>query len=158
MGTVSELADAQKNGNLQTANAVVNRMRTEFGKPEINNSEIAIQAMGNELMRVFRQVGASEHETKDWQAKFNAAKGSPEQLKGALKVGGELLKGRLEAMQDQWDRGMGNEQRAANGLPKIEFPLLSEKSKAALSKLGVVGAGIPLSSAERAGCCSQSAA
>jgi hypothetical protein len=31
MGTVSELVDAQKNGNLQTANAVVNRLRTELG-------------------------------------------------------------------------------------------------------------------------------
>jgi hypothetical protein len=137
MGTVSELADALKNGNLQTANAVVNRIRTEFGKPEINNTEIAIQAMGNELMRVFRQVGAAQHEVESWEKKFNAAKGSPEQLNGALKVAGELLKGRLEAVNDQWKRGMGTEN---------DYPVLSDKSKAALAKIGVVGAGIPLSS------------
>lgn len=151
MGTVSELTDALKNNNVQRANALVNRLRTELGKPEINNAQIAIQAMGNELMRVFRQVQASEQETKDWEAKFNAAKGSPTQLKDALKVAGNLLKGRIEAVQDQWDRGVQNDQRAEAGLPKLQFPLLSEKSKQALSRIGIVGKDIPLTTGPTSG-------
>lgn len=127
MGTVNDLTDALGNGNVQTVNALVNRVRTEFGKPEINNAGIAIQAMGNELMRVFRQVGASESETKAWESKFNAAKGSPEQLKGALKVAAELLQGRLDAVNDQWKRGMAIE---------TDFPdILSPKSKASLDRI-----------------------
>lgn len=131
MGTVSELAEAQKNGNVQAVNAILNRMRTETGNPSINNTEIAVQAMSNELMRVFRQVNASQHEVEAWEKKFNAAKASPEQLQGALKVGAELLKGRIDAVNDQWKRGMDSES---------DFPnILSPKSAAAMQKLGIGG-------------------
>lgn len=129
MGTVNNLIDAMENGNVQTVNAVVNRVRTELGKPEVNNAQIAIQAMGNEMMRVFRQVGAAQHEVEAWESKFNAAKGSPEQMKGALRVGAELVKGRLDSLQDQWKRGMNVE---------TDFPnLVSPKSQDVLSRLGV---------------------
>lgn len=135
MGTVNDLTDALKNGDVQLANSLVNRIRTELGKPEINNADLAIQAMGNELMRVFRQVGASEAETAAWERKFNAAKGSPAQLKGALKVGAELLQGRIDAVDDQWKRGMDTEQ----GFPN----LLSAKSKAALERINGKPAASP---------------
>jgi hypothetical protein len=39
-----------------------------------------------------------------------------------------------------------------------DYPVLSDKSKAALAKLGVVGAGIPPVIAERSGRCSHAAA
>lgn len=127
MGTVKELTEALQNNDIQTVNRIVNAAKTEFGNPNINNAEIAIQAMGNELMRVFRQVNASQHEVEAWERKFNAAKGSPAQLAGALQVGAELLQGRLDAVNDQWKRGMGVES---------DFPeILSAKSKAALAKI-----------------------
>lgn len=129
MGTVNKLTDALQNGDIQTVNRVVNAASTEFGRPEINNAELAIQAMGNELMRVFRQVNASQAEVEAWEKKFNAAKGSPEQLKGALRTGAELLKGRVDAVNDQWKRGMNTEE---------DFPnILSPKSRQALKGLGV---------------------
>jgi hypothetical protein len=131
MGTVSELTDALKNGKQQTVNAIVNRIRTEFNNPAINDAQLAIQAMGNELMRVFRQVGASEQETKAWESRFNAAKGDPAYLRSALKVGAELLQGRIDAVDDQWKRSMGTEE----GYPN----LLSAKSKTALERINGTG-------------------
>lgn len=136
MGTTSELVDALQNKDLRAANAVVNRLRTELGKPEINNAEIAIQAVGNEMMRVFRQVGASEKETQEWIEKFNAAKNSPAQLRGALQTGATLLKGRMDAVNDLWKRTVD---------PTSDYQgLFSEKNNAALAKIGIVGKGIPL--------------
>lgn len=129
IGTLDRLTDELKNGNTQAVNATVNAIRTQLGKPEINNAEIAVQAVGNELMRVFRQVNASQQEVKAWEEKFQAAKGSPEQIKGALKTGVELLKGRIDALDDQWKRGMGSE----SGFPG----LISPKSQAVLAKFGV---------------------
>lgn len=126
IGTLDNLTDALKNKDVQTVNAIVNRIRTETGKSEVNNAEIAVQAVGNELMRVFRQVNASQSEVEAWERKFNAAKGSPEQIKGALKVGVELLKGRIDAVNDQWKRGMGTE----NDFPNI----MSPKSKSVLER------------------------
>lgn len=143
-GTVSELTDALQNKDLRLVNALINRFRTETGKPEINNAETAIQAMGNEMMRVFRQVQASEQETKAWESRFNAAKNSPAQLKGALQTGAKLLEGRIDALKDQFDRGMDNAGREKAGLSKIDFALLSPQSQAALAKLGIVRKDVPL--------------
>lgn len=135
LGTLNDMTDALQNKDLKAYNAVANRLAVEIGRPEVNNFDIAKQAVGNELMRVFRQVQASEHETKDWEAKFSAAS-SPAQLKGAIRTGVELLKGRLDAVNDQWKRSMETDQ---------DFPVLSEKSKQVLARIGITGAGIPLS-------------
>lgn len=135
MGTVNDMIDALKNGNLRQVNGLVNTLRTEAGYSEVNNANTAIQAMGNELMRVFRQVGASEHEIRDWENKFNATKNSPAQLKGALQTGAKLLEGRLDAVNDMWKRTVD---------PNSDAKILSDKSKAAFSKMGIVKEGVPL--------------
>lgn len=108
MGTMLGAVDALKNGDVQMANKAMNSVLTAFGKPQVNNFEIAKQAVGNELMRVFRQVQASESETRDWESRFSSSQ-SPEQLKGAIAMGVDLLKSRIEAVNDQYKRGLNLE-------------------------------------------------
>ncbi len=79
-------------------------------------------------MRVFRQVNASESETKEWEERFKSSS-SPQQLKGAIKTGVELLKGRIDALDDQWKRGMNTE----TGFPN----LVSPKSQAVLKRMNL---------------------
>lgn len=135
MGTLDRLFDAMKNNDLRGQNAIVNEIKKQLGKDTVTNPELAAQAVGEELMRVFRQVGASEREAKAWEGKFNADKGSLTQQKGALRTAAELVGGRLDALNDMWKRTVD-----ANS----DYPILSPQSKAAFSKLGIVKQGVPL--------------
>ena len=127
METLDKLSQALNNKDTQGVNKIVNSVASYFGKPEINNQELATQAVGDELMRTFRQVGASEHEANAWQAKFNSAN-SPEKLRGAVETGADLLSSRIRSVDDQWKRGMETE----NGFPN----LLSPHSKEVMERFG----------------------
>lgn len=127
MGTLDELGTALDSKNVQVINMAINKIRTQFGDPRVNNFDTAKGAVGNELMRVFRQVNASDQETKDWEAKFSSAQ-SPEQMRGAIKTGVALLQGRIEALDEQWKRGMDTDK----GYPQLLTPV----TKDILGKLG----------------------
>jgi len=109
MGTLDELGAALKNKDIQAVNRLTNLLATEFGDPRVNNFELATQAVGDELMRTFRQVGASENEAVAFQKKFQVA-GSPDQIHEALQTGAKLLHGRIKAVNNSWKRGMDTEE------------------------------------------------
>lgn len=129
MGTVRDLALAVKTSGINSTdvNGIVNNIRNRTGDPSINNYETAVQAMSNELMRVFRQVNASEQETKEWETRFAAAK-TPEQKIGVLQVGAKLLSGRVNAINQKWNNGM----ETTGGYPNI----LSPAARGVLDSLG----------------------
>lgn len=134
MGTLESLATAEQNGDVATVNKIVNATKTEFGDPSINNAATASHAVASELMRVFRVVGASDQGVADFAEKLDVNKG-PAVIKGAIKTGAKLLDGRINALQDQWKRGMQTE---------TPFPdLLSPQSAATLEHLGVHPYGAP---------------
>lgn len=80
-------------------------------------------------MRTFRVVGASVTEAAKWESKFNQALQSPEQMEGVIKTGADLLRSRLEAVDDQWRRGM----KTDKGFPDI----ISPKNQEFLDSIGV---------------------
>lgn len=128
LGTLDELGEALKTKDLQRINQLVNFVRNETGRPEVNNQALAAQAVGEELMRSFRGVGASEKEAAAWQSRFSAAN-SPEKMRGATKIATELLKSRIDSVNDTWRRGMGTEE----GFPD----LMSPKSLKVAKRLGI---------------------
>lgn len=130
IGTLDELGDALRNKDTRLLNAVFNRIATETGSAEVNNFEIARDAVGHELMRVFRQVGASKEESEAFQNKFKSAN-SPEQLKGAVKTAAELLQSRIEALDDQWKRGMQTDKGYPDLLSPKSVKVMEKVSKAA---------------------------
>src|SRR5207245_7075505 len=109
------------------ANAFVNYVRTQMGHPEVNNLVVAQQAVGTELMRVFRQVQASEKESAEWQARYKPSS-SPTQFIGAGQTAVKLLAGRLSEINNLWNRGMG----VTTGFPN----LVSPAAQAVLNKFG----------------------
>lgn len=117
IATLDQMYEALQNGDTQAVNTVVNAVRQQTGDPRVNNAQIAIGAVSNELMRVFRQVGASEAEIKDWEKKFTTSM-SRGQSKGAVKTSAELLESRINALNDQWDRGM----ETKGGFPGMVSP------------------------------------
>lgn len=124
MGTLQQAADALGNSNTPAINYLVNQVRSATGDPRVNNFDLAKHAVANELMRVFRQVGASETETKAFEERLSSSS-SPAQINEALKLGAELLHSRLDALNDTYQRGMGTTADVTQ--------LLSPKAKAALA-------------------------
>jgi hypothetical protein len=108
MGLVSKLSEAMGSGDSRTINKALQAISTEFGNPNITNFNIARDAMSDELMRVFRQVGASENEAERWRKDFAAAN-TPQQIRQGLNVASHLLKSRINALEDQYTRGTGGE-------------------------------------------------
>lgn len=118
IGHLSDLADTGgKLGNtgLNWANAVYNKL-TPGGSERgvhLNNFETLKEGVANELMRVWRQVGAgSEKEIEDWKATIGSTK-SPEELQGAFKTIGGMLESKLGALDSQYKQGMGTDKVTA---------------------------------------------
>ncbi|MDE2022460.1 MAG: hypothetical protein KGI71_06130 [Patescibacteria group bacterium] len=128
IGTLDELALAMNNKDVKAINRLFNRISTETGNPQVNNFNLARSAVGDELMRTFRQVGASETEANAWKQNFDSAN-SPAQFKGAIKVAAELLNSRINAINDTWKRGMNTD--------KDYGRIVSPKSKSVLKKMGI---------------------
>ena len=88
-------------------NAVVNPVEEFFGDPRQGQFKQTVQAVGSELRRVFAGAGGgSLAELKQWEDAFpvNASK---EQQKAYLMNGVELLHGGLDALNQQYQAGMG---------------------------------------------------
>lgn len=131
MNTLADLGEALKNNDLKRVNQLVNQIKTETSNPSITNYQMAQGAVANELMRVFRQVGASQQEVEDWEKKLSASQG-PDALRGTLETGAKLLYSRLNALNRQWERGTGEK----------EYPkMLSPEAEKAMKRFGISPSG-----------------
>lgn len=129
VGHLSDLkdkADALGNGSVPIINTIKNTYGQATGGAEVNNFNIARNAVADELAKVFKGSGISDHEIGAWKETLNAAQ-SPDQLKGAIKTAISLMDSRLYALNDQRDRGLNTSSEPRS--------LLSEKSKAALQNV-----------------------
>lgn len=123
IGTFSELGEALKNGDFVMGNAVLNRVLTAFGKPAIPDFNLAKEAVATEMMRVFRQVGASDQEVNRWAESFKSSN-SPETIQDVSRKAVELLRSRMNAVNEPWKREFHD-----------DFPVLTDHSKEVLGKL-----------------------
>lgn len=126
LGSLQKAGEALNNGDIPMLNKALNTLATATGDPRVNNFQLASQAVGDELMRVFRQVGASEQEARSWRERLDAA-ASPAQMKGALKMAGELLESRVNALNQQYEKGMGK----SSDVLKVVYP----KSRETLDRI-----------------------
>jgi hypothetical protein len=117
LGTLDEMSSALGNGDIRMVNAVQNRLATELGDPRVQNFDTAKQAVAEETMRVFRQVGASESEARAWGERITSS-GSPQQLRGVISTLGTLLESRVEAIGRQYDRTVNEGGNPASVDPK----------------------------------------
>lgn len=109
-----------------TVNQYGNAYNSASGRPEVNNFNLARNAVADELSKVFKGSGISDHEIAQWKSTLNESM-TPDQLKGAVKTAIGLMESRLYALNDQRDRGMNTSSQPRD--------LLTDKSKAALAKI-----------------------
>lgn len=108
LGTLDEMATALGNNDLRAFNSVANRFSLETGDPKVVNFETAKNAVADETMRVFRQVGASDAEAKRWGETLNSSN-SPAQLRGNIATLGKLLDSRVTAISQQYERTVNSQ-------------------------------------------------
>jgi hypothetical protein len=95
------------NGILTPVNYLVNPVEEAFGDKRQEVFRTKARAVSSELRKVFAgSGGGSLQELKDWESSF-PVNASQEQQKSYLKAGMELLKGGIDALQGQYQSGMG---------------------------------------------------
>lgn len=75
-------------------------------KARLNAFNTAKTAVVDELTRAFRGTGGNVHDLVEWEKSMSEAD-SEQALRSAVKTGVKLLKGRIDALGDQYSRGMG---------------------------------------------------
>lgn len=106
LGSLADAAGQLDNRSFPLWNSVANMAETATGDPRVKNFTLARNAVANELMKVFRGTGGSVSEIEEWQHNIDSSD-SPDQLRATITKATELLRSRLEAMNDQYTRGMG---------------------------------------------------
>lgn len=88
------------------------------------------QAVIDELTRAFRGSGGNVYDLMEWEKSINATE-SPAALHAATRRAIELLRSRIEAVGDQYNRGMGKK--------TDPISLLSPKARATMERLEGLG-------------------
>lgn len=90
------------NGPLNAVGSVVSSSMQD----RLNKFKTDQDAVANELMRVWRQVGASTDEIKAWSQRISPNM-APEAQQGAIGELYHLINGKLQALKSQYEVGMG---------------------------------------------------
>lgn len=126
LDTLSTSADKLGNSSFPAYNAASNFMLSQTGDPRVAEFATAKNAVVDELTRAFRGTGGNVHDLMEWERNISAAN-SPQQLKAAVRQATELLRSRIEAVGEQYSRGMGKTTDALD--------LLSPKARTAIQRL-----------------------
>ena len=138
LGNLDSHIDALNNGNYPDLNTMENWASTHGGDTRyqvaLQRFETDRQAVSDELTRAFRMSGGNVHDIQGWESKLDAAQ-SPQALHAAVGEAVNLLKTRIDAVGDQYNRGMGT---TADSLQ-----LLSPKAQETYRKLVGDKSGTP---------------
>jgi hypothetical protein len=94
LDTMKKLTEAVANGDIQTANAIMNAISRQFGGAKVTNLETAAQIVGAEVVKSIVPGGGGVHEREEAKRIFSNAK-SPAQFREGIEVLHELLGGQL---------------------------------------------------------------
>ncbi len=127
LGTMSELADALKNGNIQTVNSIANRVKQEFGSTAPTNFETAKAIVGDEIIKAIIGGGGALADRENAQNQLSAAK-TPAQLQGVIATYKNLMAGQLRGLKQQYE----------SSTMRNDFDsMLSDETKAQLESGGI---------------------
>lgn len=130
LDTLDQSIDGLNNGSMPWVNNISNTISTNMGDTRYQkaaaNFSAAKNAVVDELTRAFRGSGGNVHDIESWESSINAAD-SPAALHQAVQRAVGLLKSRIDAVGEQYNRGMGTTAEPVQ--------LLTPKSQHALARL-----------------------
>jgi hypothetical protein len=102
----SHAIDALHNSSLPAWNYLANKASAASGKDPVTNFAAVITPIASEMEKVYRGNGGTESGVNAWRDALSP-NASPEQQHGVLKEWVQLIKGKIDAQQQQYDQGMG---------------------------------------------------
>lgn len=128
LDTLAKAAADLQNRSLPAWNAVANTFESGTGDPRVVRFEAAQNAVATELAKLFKGGNAAptSQEINDFK-KVISPNMSPDQINGAIAQYTDLMGSRLQALQDQWDKGVKG--------PRT-LPFLTPKSREILARIG----------------------
>jgi hypothetical protein len=130
LGSLDKAIDDLQNSDYPWWNKVANETAVQTGDTRFQKARAAFQnaktAVTEELTRAFRGTGGNVHDIIEWDKSLSEAS-SPAALHSAVKTAIELLRSRIEAVGDQYNRGLGTTKDAMH--------LLSPKAQEAVKRL-----------------------
>ena len=107
LGTLQDMSASLKSGGLPAWNAVVNRITTANGQPEVTDFEAGKKIVGDEVVKAISGAGGgTESDRAEVAAILDPVK-SPEQMAGAIGTLRKLIAGKMEAYERAYTAGTG---------------------------------------------------
>ena len=106
LDTLSNLADALHNGNMQLVNKVGNIFTQQTGSPAPTNFEAAKKIVTDEIVKAIVGTGGGVHD-REAAAETIGKASSPAQLAGVIKTYKELMVGQLGGLERQYQSTTG---------------------------------------------------
>lgn len=122
--TLSDLADALDNGDIQVVNRLGNYIASQTGKPAPTDFNAAKGLVADEIVKAVVGAGGALGDRETAQATLNAAN-SPAQIKGVIDTYERLMSGQLRGLHQQY---------VASGGTKDFNSFLSEEAKRAAAE------------------------
>lgn len=129
LDTLDKSVDALGNTRFPSWNKIANAAAGEYDtkfQSSMKQFQASKNAVVDELTRAFRGTGGNVHDIVEWEKTINSAD-SPQALHAATRAAIELLRSRIEAVGDQYNRGMGT--------TKDPIQMLSPKAQAAINRI-----------------------
>lgn len=118
------------NGDYPLLNKVENRVSIATGDKKVQEAASDVAAKGHalsgELAKVFRSTGMAEADIKAWEDKLDV-NATPSQQKATLNAAMDLMDGRLQALSEKYNQGLGQSKQG--------IELLSPKARDAYMKV-----------------------
>lgn len=114
LGSLSKAFDTLDNSSVPGYNTASNFLANNIGLTQ-NNKDVQAHladvntyaaATANELAKVFRSTGMSETDIKEWQKDITTS-ATPDQSKAVIQSAINLMDGRLQALGQKYNQGMG---------------------------------------------------
>jgi hypothetical protein len=128
LDTLSGLADALNNGNVQLINKYGNLIAEKTGNPAPTNFDAAKKIVADEVVKAIVGSGGGVHDREE-AARVIKSASSPAQLKSVISTYQELMNGQLHGLRNQYKATTGREDfdkylspAAARELAKREAP------------------------------------
>ena len=124
---LGEAVSALKNGNILALNAIANQYGIQAGKDPVTTLKAIVNRVGPEVTRAYVGTGGEASERKENEGDFNPNY-SPDQLLSNVKITIRLLRSKMGALENQWNKGMGRND--------FEERFIIPEAKAAIAKWG----------------------
>ena len=125
IGLLSDAVDALNNGKLQIANKFGNALSVQLGKDPVTNFNTIKTYLAGELAKGFGGGVATDSSREEANSILSQIQ-SPEQIKGGLAKAVDLLRGKIGAQEDAYQKTVGK-----------PISLLDGQAHKVLQKLGM---------------------